>query len=157
MHISLQLQTSFLLEKVILWIEDSYISLKQRFKVKNFLMMDLFPRDMQLFTSQENKWRTGVVQLTYGLLWCFYQLFGLSLWRHPFTALDPLVSKWCRFLQICSNKETNLSIYSMAWGWVNLGLTHPIKCLVAESVLGGQVNKVQTLTNRYHDISLVDW
>ncbi len=25
----------------------------------------------------------------------FYQLFGLSFWRHPFTAEDPLVSKWC--------------------------------------------------------------
>ncbi len=30
-----------------------------------------------------------------GLLWCFYQLFGLLFWRHPFTAEDPLVSKWC--------------------------------------------------------------
>ncbi len=28
-------------------------------------------------------------------LWCFYKLFGLSFWRHPFTAEDPLVSKWC--------------------------------------------------------------
>ncbi len=27
-----------------------------------------------------------------GLLWCFYQLFELSFWRHPFTAEDPLVS-----------------------------------------------------------------
>ncbi len=27
-----------------------------------------------------------------GLLWCFYQLFGLSYWRHPFTAEHPLVS-----------------------------------------------------------------
>ncbi len=37
-----------------------------------------------------------------GLLWCFYQLFGLSFWRHPFTAEHPLVSKWCKatFLQI---------------------------------------------------------
>ncbi len=37
-----------------------------------------------------------------GLLWCFYQLFGLSFWRHPFTAEDPLVSNWCNatFLQI---------------------------------------------------------
>ncbi len=36
------------------------------------------------------------------LLWCFYQLFGLSFWRHPFTAEDQLVSKWCnaKFLQI---------------------------------------------------------
>ncbi len=39
----------------------------------------------------------------------FYQLFGLSFWRHPFTAEDPLVSKWCNatFLQICSVEETN--------------------------------------------------
>ncbi len=35
-------------------------------------------------------------------LWCFYQLFGLSFWRHPFTAEHPLMSKWCNatFLQI---------------------------------------------------------
>ncbi len=34
----------------------------------------------------------------------FNQLFGLSFWRHPFTAEDPLVSKWynAKFLQICS-------------------------------------------------------
>ncbi len=39
------------------------------------------------------------------LFWCFCQLFGLSFWRHPFTAEDPLVSKWCNatFLQICSD------------------------------------------------------
>ncbi len=37
-----------------------------------------------------------------GLLWCFYQLFGLSFWRHPFTAEHPLMSEWCSdtFLQI---------------------------------------------------------
>ncbi len=37
-----------------------------------------------------------------GLLWCFYQLFGLSFWRHLFTAEHPLLSKWCNvtFLQI---------------------------------------------------------
>ncbi len=29
------------------------------------------------------------------LLWSFYQLFGLLFWRYPFTAEDPLVSKWC--------------------------------------------------------------
>ncbi len=39
-----------------------------------------------------------------GLEWCgvlvgyrdvFNQLFGLSFWRHPFTAEDPLLGKWC--------------------------------------------------------------
>ncbi len=46
-----------------------------------------------------------------GLLWCFYQLFGLSFWRHPFTADDPLVNKWFNdtFLQICSDKDTSSS------------------------------------------------
>ncbi len=24
-----------------------------------------------------------------------FQLFWLSFWRHPFTAEDPLLSKWC--------------------------------------------------------------
>ncbi len=50
-----------------------------------------------------------------GLLWCFYQLFGLSFWRHPFTAEDPLVSKWCNatFLQIWwRNKLTYM------WPWI---------------------------------------
>ncbi len=56
-----------------------------------------------------------------GLLWCLYQLFGLWFWRHPFTANDPLVSKWCyvTVLQICSNEEINSSTSSMAWGWVH--------------------------------------
>ncbi len=36
-----------------------------------------------------------------GLLWCFYQLFGLSFWRHPFTAEHPLVNT--TFLQISSH------------------------------------------------------
>ncbi len=44
-------------------------------------------------SSQNLKWWSGVVWITCGLLWCFYQLFELSFWRHPFTA-DPLVSKW---------------------------------------------------------------
>ncbi len=34
--------------------------------------------------------------------------FGL-IFRHPFTAEDPLVSKWCnaKFLQICSDEKPN--------------------------------------------------
>ncbi len=85
------------LEEVLLWIMDSYFSQKQRFEVKNFLM-DLF----KLLSSQDVNWWTGVVWITCGLLWCFYQLFGLSFWRHPFTAEDPLLRQWCSdtFLQI---------------------------------------------------------
>ncbi len=49
-----------------------------------------------------------------GLLWCFYQLFGLSLWGYPFTAEDPLVSE---FLQ--PDEETNSSTSWMAWGAVD--------------------------------------
>ncbi len=72
--------------------------------------LDGFVSYKQLFTSQDVDWWTGVVWITC-LLWCFYQLFGLSFWRHPFTAEDPLVSKWCNaeFINICSDKETNVS------------------------------------------------
>ncbi len=58
--------------------------------------------------------------ITCGLLWCFYQLFRVSFWRHPFTAEHPLVSKWCNatFLQICSEEETNSSTSWMTWAWV---------------------------------------
>ncbi len=59
-----------------------------------------------------------------GYLWIIvmlYQLFELSFWRHPFTAEDPLVNKWCnaKFRQTCSNEETNSFTYWIAWGWVN--------------------------------------
>ncbi len=51
------------------------------------------------------------------ITWCFYQLFGLSFWRHPFTAEHPFVRQWCNdtFLQICSDEETNSSTSWMAW------------------------------------------
>ncbi len=56
------------------------------------------------------------------LLWCFYQLFGLSFWWHPFTAEDPFVYKWCNaiFLKICW--RNNLTSW-MACGWVNFQQT----------------------------------
>ncbi len=83
-------------------IESYFFFKKWGFEVKNALMMYLFHTNMQLFTSQDINWWTGVVWITCGLLWCFYQLFGLSFWRHPFTTEDPLVSKWwnATFLQI---------------------------------------------------------
>ncbi len=85
--------------KELLWIMDSYFRQKQWFGVK----MDLFPTNTQLLSSPDVNWWSGVVWIICGLLWCFYQLFGLSFWRHPFTAEHPLVSKW--FLKIwCRNK-----------------------------------------------------
>ncbi len=76
------------------WRKCYYGLQKQRVVVKNVLMMDLFLTNTQLLSSQDVNWWTGVMWITCGLLWCFYQLFGLSFWRHPFTAEDPLVSKW---------------------------------------------------------------
>ncbi len=66
---------------------------------------------MDLFLTNVYKILTDTLELWCGLLWCFYQLFGLSFWRHPFIAVDPLVSKRfnATFLQICSDEEqTNL-------------------------------------------------
>ncbi len=81
-----------------------YYGLWTQILVKNVLM-DLF----QFLSSQDVNWWTGVVWITCGLLWCFCQLFGLSFWRHPFTAEHPLLRHWCRdtFLQICC-PETHL-------------------------------------------------
>ncbi len=88
--------------------------------------------------------------ITCGLLWCFYQLFGLSFWRHPFTAEDQSVSKWCnaKFLQICSHEETNSSVPWMAWGWVHFqhfwvsGFFKYFYYLLRDVYLGGQSRRL---------------
>ncbi len=55
-------------------------------------MTDLFLTNMTFFLFHK--------MLIDGLEWWVLhvdycdQLFGLSFWRHPFTAEDPLVSKW---------------------------------------------------------------
>ncbi len=96
-------------------------------------MIDLFLTNMQLFTSPDVNWWTGVVWITCGLLWCFYQLFGLSFWRHPFTAEDPLLSNWCNatFLQIWwRNKliSDSMSQFSENFHfWVNYSLKDVLK------------------------------
>ncbi len=68
--------------------------------VTNVLTMDLF----QLLSSPDVNWWTGVVWITCGLLWCFYQLFGVSFWRHPFTAEHPFLRHFSK-----SDEETNSS------------------------------------------------
>ncbi len=75
--------------------------------------------NMHLFTRRWIMYLSGVDYLW--IIVMFYQLSGLSFWRHPFTAEDPSVSKWCNttFLQICSQVETNSSTPWMAWGRVH--------------------------------------
>ncbi len=70
-------------------------------------MMDLFLPNMQRFTSQDVNWL--LVDYCDVFISC---LDSHSDW-HPFTADDPLVSKWwnATFLQICSDEETNKLIY----------------------------------------------
>ncbi len=53
-----------------------------------------------------------------GSLWCFDHLFGLSFWRHPFTAEHPLLSKWWKatFLQIWSSSKLILDGLKL-FGW----------------------------------------
>ncbi len=86
---------TFLLEEELLWILDSYFGEKWWFKVKRHFMN--YKNFFFFFTSQDFNWWTGVMWI----IGCFYQLFELSFWRHPFTAVDPLISKWCnaKFLQ----------------------------------------------------------
>ncbi len=62
-----------------------------------------------------------MVWITCGLLRCFYQLFGLSFWRHPFTAEHPLLSleEGDVMLHLSkTDKETNSSTSWKVWGWV---------------------------------------
>ncbi len=97
-------------------------------------MIDLFLTNMQLFTIQDINWWTGVVWITCKLLCCFYQLFGLSFWWHPFTAEDPLVSKWCNDeFQKNLFQWRNKLIYSsrIVWGQLFIfGWTIPLKIIL---------------------------
>ncbi len=85
-----------------------------------------------------------------GLLWCFYQLFGLSFWRHPFTAEHPLLSKWwnATFLQIRSYEET---LSKWVWGGIYICINvilltltictfFPCRCWILDSDVHYYVN-----------------
>ncbi len=71
----------FSLEEALLWILDLYFGQKKQFK-------------------------DGT-----GVDYCDdFIMFGLSFWRHPFTADDPLVSKWCKLMYILNG----LNLYFFA-------------------------------------------
>ncbi len=85
----------------------THISAKSNgLKLTTIFLYNLFLTNLQLLASQDVNWWTGVVWITCGLLWCFYQLFIHSFWRHPFTAEHPLVSKWYND-KFSKFKETN--------------------------------------------------
>ncbi len=102
----------FIMVKLIFWPKTI-----TRFKVKKHL--GLFLTNMQLFTSQYVNWWAGVVWFTCGLLWCFYQLFGLILTApihcrgSNWWASDGMLN----FSK--SDEETNSSTSWLAWGWVH--------------------------------------
>ncbi len=69
------------------------------------------------WSSQDVNWWTGLVWITCGLLWCFYQLFGLSFWWHPFTSIGEKVME-C-YISPNLMKKTNSSISWMVRGWAH--------------------------------------
>ncbi len=100
----------FSLEEASLWITDFWKV--DSWKLKRFTDGFVFT-NIQRFDSQDIHWWTGVVSVT-----CEYVL--ISDGTHSLQGIH-LVSKWCnaKFVQICSNEETNYSTSQMAWGWVN--------------------------------------
>ncbi len=51
-----------------------------------------------------------------GLLWCFYQLFGLSFWRHPFTAEHwTFLQTWWRNKLVYISDGLRVSTFSGNW------------------------------------------
>lgn len=73
------------------------------------------------FVSQDINWWTGGMWITSGLLWCFYQLYGLPLQRHPLTAEDPLGEQLmqCLIYQNLFWWRNKLIYIQMASGWIH--------------------------------------
>ncbi len=86
---------------------------KQWFEVKNVLMLDLF----QLLSSQDVNWWTGVLWITCGLLFCFYQLFDShSDGTHSLQSIHCWdTDAMLHFSK--SDEETNSSTSWMIWRW----------------------------------------
>ncbi len=68
----------------------------------------------------------------------FFQLFELSFWRHPFTAENPLVSKWCNaifFFKTTMHNQTDIFGNCIATWAVLLLLLYYLKtCSFAHSI-----------------------
>ncbi len=85
------------------WVPSEWESKRLR---KKFTVIQKTPVDYLMYCKVNtvavcHKTLNGWLE-SCGLLWCFCQLFEISFWRHPFTAEDTLMSKWCnvKFLNL---------------------------------------------------------
>ncbi len=105
---------TFSLEEVLLLIMDSKFGQKQGFDVKN-VSMDLFLTKLQLFTSQDINWWTGVVWIIVMFLSAVLTLI-LTAPIHCRESTGEQVMQ----CQISPNlMKKNSSTSWMAWGWVH--------------------------------------
>ncbi len=99
----------------------------------------------QLFTSQDTNWWTGVVWITCRLLWCFYQLFVLSFWWHPFRKRKGH-DVWRPIFRICALYLTHPSAHTQQWVVNTHTHTHTHSCTrthtcyTAQGAVGGSVS-----------------
>ncbi len=87
------------------------------------------------------------------LLWCFYEQFGLSFWRHPFVAEDALVRKWCNAKSLPMEKQTCLHLewHIFIFEWVGF---YSFKAVLSESMWeNGQFFKLL----KVHSVILQRW
>ncbi len=112
--------------------------------------MVLLITNIQIFASQYVYW---VVWIIYGLLWCFYQLFELSFWRHPFTAEDPLVKNELIYILDGLTVSTFSAKFCF---WVNLSFSFHSVHLFSKWMHNEELRQMLRfpLTNHHRHISL---
>ncbi len=109
---------SFSLEEALLWIMDSYFSWKQRFEVKNALMMGLF----QLLSSQDVNWCTGVVWIIVMFLSAVWTLI-LTAPIHCWGSIGEQVMQCCISPNLMK-KQTHLHLVWQKSANLNFWVTH---------------------------------
>ncbi len=98
-------------EEELLWIMGSFFRPEAMLYM---LYIYIYIKHLNdIYISYKHTHRFSPYWISSGLLWCFYQLFELSFWWHPFTAEDPLVNKKCnaKFIQIINKPDGLSSIF----------------------------------------------
>ncbi len=86
-------------------------------------MVDLFLINTQIFVS-----KTLIDELeSCGLLWCFYQLFELSIWWHPFSEVSKFVTmkketrlhpEWPKIIYLISQDHALITSILIVFSWI---------------------------------------